>query len=209
MRKGQSNHRRHTFGVSTSSHVFVNGSTVLGDTHHCSRIGGRIDLNQIEGSHMKETLSVTPGILKPGKGKNRPSPMVLGALKDIQTAKLCPEGLEIFLEGQVPTGIYILYAGRVKLSVTDNHGRQIILRTALPGDILGLSAVVSGKCYEETAVATIASQLGFIKCREFLRFLDRHTEAAFWVVQLLSERVTTTFEQLLCLQHASSSALRQ
>lgn len=158
---------------------------------------------------MKETHLSPSGNLESGKRRAPLSSVVLTALKDIQTTKVCPEGLELFLEGQLPAGIYILYTGRVKLSVTDNHGRQVIVGTALPGDILGLSAAVSGKCYEETAVAMIPSQIGFIKCKDFLSFMDHHPEGAFWVVQLLSDRVTTTLEQLSCLKRAPSGAVRQ
>jgi CRP/FNR family transcriptional regulator, cyclic AMP receptor protein len=158
---------------------------------------------------MKAAAPLTIDAPSTGKHRNPLSSLVLTALKDIQKMKVCPEGLELFLEGQLPAGIYILYAGRVKLSVTDNHGRQVVLGMALPGDILGLSAVISGKCYEETAVSTFPSQLGFIKRRDFLRFMDHHPEAAFWVVQLLSDRVTTTIEQLSCIKHTSAKAVRQ
>lgn len=158
---------------------------------------------------MKETFPSTSCNLRSHKRTVPLSAVVLAALEDLQTTKVCPEGLELFLEGQLPAGIYILNAGRVKLSVTDNHGQQVTVGTALPGDILGLSAAVSGKCYEETAVAMIPCQIGFIKRKDFLSFLDRHPEAAFWVVQLLSDRVTTTLEQLSCLKRTPSSAVRQ
>ena len=158
---------------------------------------------------MKETHPATTDTLRLDKRRAPLSQVVLTALKDIQTTKVCPEGFELFLEGQLPAGIYILHAGRVKLSVTGNHGRQVVLGTALPGDILGLSAVISGKYYEETAVAAIPSQTVFVKCQDFLRFMDHHPEGAFWVVQLLSERVTTTLEQLSYLNHAPSAAVRQ
>lgn len=158
---------------------------------------------------MKETHLSASGSLESSRRRTPFSPAVVAALKEIQTTKVCPEGFELFMEGQLPAGIYVLHAGRIKLSVTDNHGRQVTMGTALPGDILGLSAAVSGKCYEETAVAMIPSQIGFIRCKDFLSFMDHHPEAAFWVVQLLSDRVTTTLEQLSCLKHAPSGALRQ
>ena len=158
---------------------------------------------------MKETYAAPRGAPTTGKLRSPLPSVALTALRAIQTAKVCPKGFQFFLEGQPPIGIYILYAGRAELSVTDTHGRQMVLGTALPGDILGLSAVVSGKCYEETAVAMIPSQVGFIKCKDFLSFMDHHPEGAFWVVQLLSERVTTTLEQLSCLNHAPSAVVRQ
>lgn len=122
-------------------------------------------------------------------------PAALTALKTLQTKKVYPQGYEFFVRGQSPSGIYILHAGRVQLSV-DNGGGRLILGFAFPGDILGLSAAVSGKCHEETAEAVTLCRAGFISCTDFLRFTDQHPQAAFWIVQLLSERVTVAFEHL-------------
>ena len=145
---------------------------------------------------MNETRPHTIETPMSGKVRNPLPPVALTALRSIQTTKVCPKGHEFFLEGQAPTGIYILYSGRVELSVTDARGRQMVLGTALPGDVLGLSASLPGRHYEETAVAAITCRTGFVKCPDFLQFLRHHPEAAFWVVQLLSDSVTTTLDQL-------------
>lgn len=158
---------------------------------------------------MKGIHPTPVGTPKSGKGRNPLPPVALTALRSIQTTRICPKGHEFFLEGQAPLGIHILYSGRVKLSVTDAHGHQMVLGTALPGDVLGLSAALSGKYYEETAVAAITCQTGFVKCPDFLQFLGHHPEAAFWVVQLLSDRVTSTLDQLSCIHHLPLNGLRQ
>jgi CRP/FNR family transcriptional regulator, cyclic AMP receptor protein len=158
---------------------------------------------------MKEIHPLPIGVPKPGKIRNPLPSVALTALRSIQSTKVCPKGHEFFLEGQAPTGIYILYAGSVDLSVTDAHGRQMVLGRALPGDVLGLSAALSGKCYEETAVAALTCRTGFVKCPDFLQFLGHHPEAAFWVVQLLSDRVTTTLDQLSGIHDLQLKSLRQ
>lgn len=150
---------------------------------------------------MKAVHPATIGTPKPGKGRKPIPPVALAALSPLQTTRICAKGQELFLEGQAPQGIYILYSGRVELFVTDAHGRQVVLGRALPGDILGLSAVLLGKFYEETAVAGTTCQTEFVESADFLRFLDQNPQAAFWVVQLLSKRVTTTLEQLSTSHH--------
>lgn len=159
---------------------------------------------------MKETypttITATPNATKSGTPL---PPGAFTALKAIQTMKAYPKGSEFFLEGESPEGIYIVYAGRVELSIADNQGRKMVLGEARPGDILGLSAALSGKHHEETAAAAIPSQTGFVRRKDFLSFLANHPEAAFWVVQLLSERVTTTLEQLSCGRRALSEEMRQ
>lgn len=158
---------------------------------------------------MKDTYLPVTDVPLTGKLRSPLAPVALTALKAIQTAKVCPKGFELFLEGRKPCGIYILYSGRVELSIADSAGRRMMLGTAMPGDVLGLSAAVSGTCYEETAVATVTSQTGFIKCQDFLHFMARHPEAAFWVVQLLSDRVTATLDQLSCINDMPSRDMRQ
>ena len=158
---------------------------------------------------MKDTHSCPSNLSSSDKSRSPLPSVELTALGNIQTTKPFPKGHEFFLEGQQPLGVYILYSGRVQLSVTDAHGRQLVLRTVLPGDILGLSAVVSGKFYEETAVASVPGRAGFVPCDEFRQFLEHHPEAAFWVVQLLSDRVTTTLDQLSCFRQQPSGGVRQ
>lgn len=123
------------------------------------------------------------------------SAAALAALKSLETRKIFPEGYELYTRGQSPQGIYILYAGKVRLCINNSNGMSMIGQ-ALPGDILGLSAVVLGKTYEETAKASLPCRAGFIPGKDFLHFLDRHPEAAYWIVQLLSARVTRAFAQL-------------
>ncbi len=158
---------------------------------------------------MKKIHPPPAGEPKAGKMRNPLPPVALTALRTIQTTKVCPKGHEFFLEGQPPRGIFILYTGRVELSVTDAHGRQLVLATAAAGDVLGLSATLSGRYHEETAIAAVPCRTGFVKCTDFLHFLGHHPAAAFWVVQLLSDRVTTTLEQLSCSHHLQLKGLQQ
>lgn len=158
---------------------------------------------------MKETYRTTAASLNSSNLRSSLPPVALTALKAIETVKVYPTDSEFYVEGQSPQGIYILYSGRVELSISDNQGRKMVLGLAQPGDILGLSAVLSGKDYEETAEAAAPSQTGFIKTKEFIRFLGNHPEAAFWVVQLLSERVTTTFEHLSCIKRTTPTHIQQ
>jgi len=64
---------------------------------------------------------------------------------------LYPKGAVLFVEGQAPRGIFVLCKGRVKLSICATDGKTLILKIAEPGEVLGLSATVSGKPYELTA----------------------------------------------------------
>ncbi|HET7348897.1 MAG TPA: cyclic nucleotide-binding domain-containing protein, partial [Acidobacteriaceae bacterium] len=46
----------------------------------------------------------------------------------------------VFEEGQRASGIFVVCSGQIKLSATSRDGRTMILKIALPGDVLGLTA---------------------------------------------------------------------
>lgn len=124
------------------------------------------------------------------------TPSVCRAFKTIASDGAYPAGHKFFAQSQLPSGVYMLYSGRVQLSIAKAGSDELVIGVHVPGDILGLSAAVSGMAHEETAVATFACRAGFISSEDFLHFLDHHPEAAFQIVQLLSGRVTSTMEQL-------------
>ena len=59
----------------------------------------------------------------------------------------------------------------MKLSICSTDGKTLILKIAEPGEVLGLSATVSGKPYELTAETIDPCQVNFVKREDFLRFL--------------------------------------
>ena len=86
--------------------------------------------------------------------------------------------LSIFIGTLVAGGVYLLCAGSVKLATYSEDGKAIILRIAQPGEILGLSAVISAISYEKTAQATDDCVVGFIKRRDFLKTFGAATTLA-------------------------------
>jgi hypothetical protein len=65
----------------------------------------------------------------------------------------------------------------VKLSIDSIEGKPLILRIAGVGEILGLTATLSGSTYEVTAEALRSYQVAFIRGDAFLRFVAAHPEA--------------------------------
>ena len=117
---------------------------------------------------------------------NLPSP-ALQRLAAITSASSYPKGATLFVEGQVPRGVFILCSGRVKLSTTSADGRTLIVRIADQGEVLGLPATVTGKPYELTAEVIEPTQANFIARQDFLNFLREHGEVGLRVAQQLGE----------------------
>jgi CRP/FNR family cyclic AMP-dependent transcriptional regulator len=115
------------------------------------------------------------------------SPAGVQRLSEITSASSYPKGATLFVEGQSPRGVYILWTGRVKLSTSSDDGRTLIVRTSEPGEVLGLPATITGTPYELTADVIEPTQANFISRADFLGFLRDHGEVSLRVAQQLGE----------------------
>jgi CRP/FNR family transcriptional regulator, cyclic AMP receptor protein len=104
-------------------------------------------------------------------------PEALSEFGAITSFSSCAAGSEIYGEDQIPTRVFIILQGQVKVSISARSGRRLILRIAKPGEVLGLSSAFSGNFYEETAQAISPCNLISLRCPEFSAFLVRHPTA--------------------------------
>jgi CRP/FNR family cyclic AMP-dependent transcriptional regulator len=101
---------------------------------------------------------------------------VLKSLSASSHLSTYPGGAVLFVEGQMPRGGLVLCSGKVKLSTTSRDGKVLILKMAVPGDALGLSAVISGRPYELTAETAGPCQVNFIDRDSLMGHLDKYAE---------------------------------
>jgi CRP/FNR family transcriptional regulator len=120
----------------------------------------------------------------------------LAAFEAIKSVTLLPRGEILFHEGRPPKGIFVLCEGRAKLSVCSETGKRLMLRVAGPGEVLGLSATMSGKPYEITAELLDNARVAFVKRKELLRFLRDYREACMQVVHVLSQDLHVAFDRV-------------
>jgi len=119
-----------------------------------------------------------------------------------------PKGAKLFQEDGPSTGVFVICTGQVKLSCTSRYGKTLILKIAIPGDVLGLGAVISGSRYEVTAETIEPAQIKTIQREEFLSFIQRHAEASLHAAKALSEEYRTAFFDARRLALSGSAAGR-
>jgi CRP/FNR family transcriptional regulator len=134
---------------------------------------------------------------------------LLQSFETLKYATVFPKGAVLFVEGQSPRGVFMLCTGRVKLTTCSSEGKALITRIAEGGEVLGLSATVSGRPYMATAETLIPSQVNFIRREDFLRFLSENGAASLRVSEHLSNNYHNVFEQVrsLGLSHSASEKL--
>ena len=107
-------------------------------------------------------------------------------LNDISHKSILPAGAILFVEGQTPRGMFILCSGKVNLSTTSREGKILILKTASPGEALGLSASISGSGYESTAETATPCQVCFVDRNHFLELMQSQSEVGMHTALSLS-----------------------
>jgi len=131
---------------------------------------------------------------------------VLKAFSAISHQTTFPPDATLFVEGQTPRGVFLLCSGKVKLSTSSRDGKVRILKMAAPGEMLGLSAVISGGEYELTAETAMPCQVNYVAREPLLELLKRHGEAGLRSAQALSRELQAAYRDIHDLILARSSA---
>src|ERR1700733_7901728 len=104
-----------------------------------------------------------------------------------------PKGTTLFHEYAKGNGVFGVCTGQVKFFCNSREGKTLILKIAMPGDVLGLGAVISGATYEVTAETIEPTQIKSIRREDFLAFLQKHGEASLHAAKSLSEEYKAAF----------------
>jgi CRP/FNR family cyclic AMP-dependent transcriptional regulator len=134
------------------------------------------------------------------------SPAVMRSVDEVSHHSIMPAGALLFVEGQTPRGVFVLCSGKVTLSTTSKEGKVLILKQAEAGEVLGLSAAVSGTNYEMTAETASPCQLNFIGRKDFMTLLQNESEVGMHAAVWLSHEFQGAYRDIHDLVLARSSS---
>jgi len=117
-------------------------------------------------------------------------------------------GTELFSEGNSAWSVMVICSGQVKISTTSRDGKTMILKIAGPGDVLGLSAILSNVLHEVTAEVIESCQIKDVPKLEFLAFLGRHGIATMHAMGSLSADYLAVFKDARRLALSASAGGR-
>jgi CRP/FNR family cyclic AMP-dependent transcriptional regulator len=115
----------------------------------------------------------------------------------------------VFLQGELPLGLWLLEAGSLLISRLAEGGRTVILEVLEPGDLVGLAATVSGLPYEVGAETAEPCRLRLLPRCEFLKILRCDEESSTAIAWLLSVELAAAHRWIgnTMLTRASSTRL--
>ncbi len=108
----------------------------------------------------------------------------------------------IYAEGDEPTRLYFVQAGRVKILKTTASGKELITGFYQTGEFFGYKALLEGSVYHDSAIAVEDSTLFYIPADDFAQLL-RNPEVSQQLVRLLAGRKREREEQLLDMAYNS------
>lgn len=117
-----------------------------------------------------------------------------------------PAGAILFVEGQIPRGMFVICSGRVNLSTTSKEGKLLLLKTAEAGDAVGLSATISGLGYEVTAETATPCQVSFIDRNHVLELMQTRSEFGMQSARWLSRGFHEAYHDIRDLMLSKTSA---
>lgn len=112
---------------------------------------------------------------------------VLADLELATSTIALPAQAALFTQGEEARCLYLICSGYLKLTAGRPHDRQMIVRVAGPGSVLGLYAVLAHGVYEVSVESLTPAQLRPVERERFLNFLRSHREAQMRAVQCICQ----------------------
>jgi CRP/FNR family transcriptional regulator, cyclic AMP receptor protein len=107
-----------------------------------------------------------------------------------------PKSSIIFHQGDPGTTLYLVEAGEVKLTVTAESGKEVILALLGPGAFFGELSLLDGGPRSANAVARVDCKLGVLDRDHLLRVLTKHPPAAASLLSAVARRLRRTTTQV-------------
>ena len=110
---------------------------------------------------------------------------------------------DVYLEGDEPTRVYFVQAGRVKTVKTTDGGKELITGLYGPGEFFGYLALLDHTPHTDSAVAVDDTELVYIPQDDFTQLLLRNAAVGQQFIRLLAGRVREREAQLLAMAYSS------
>ena len=120
-------------------------------------------------------------------------------LNEEKTTGFYKKGNIIYQEGQKTSGLYCVRDGKIKVYKNDLDGREHIVRIVLPGEFMGLKALLSGNPHSVSAAAFEDSSVCMISKSDFFHFMIKYPGFNQSIIIYLSKLLDDAEKRMLSL----------
>jgi len=125
-------------------------------------------------------------------------------IEHIFQVKTYPKNQIIFLEEETGNYMYIVLAGKVKVSKATAAGKETILAIHQAGDFFGEMALLDGKTSPATVSAMEDCRVATIFNADFQHLLMSNEKVVRQIIQVLCARLRQVWSQVQELSHSSA-----
>jgi CRP/FNR family transcriptional regulator, polysaccharide utilization system transcription regulator len=127
----------------------------------------------------------------------------LSAVNDAKRCVMFSKGDVLYSEGQYASSLHCIHSGHVKVSRLGPDGKELVLRFAGPGDVLGYAALISGQAYTTHAVAVEAARVCAIPREHVSRIVRDNPTFALRLMEMISHELEDAERSIIRLAQKS------
>jgi len=117
-------------------------------------------------------------------------------LRSLLRTRDASAGTALFRTGDDGDAMYLIESGGVRIAVTDEDKKEIVLAELARGDFFGEMAIIDGKKRSADAVVTVDARLAVLSRENFLRFIFDNPTVALEMLSATFSRLRTTDRML-------------
>lgn len=113
----------------------------------------------------------------------------LALLTSVVSRKTFPRGSTVMAAGETTESLYVVISGRLKVMMSDDEGREVILAMLGPSEFFGEMGLLDDSPRSATVVTVEACELLILAKKDFKRCLLENFEMAMTVMRGLVKRL--------------------
>ncbi|MFN2577375.1 MAG: DUF1003 domain-containing protein [Pyrinomonadaceae bacterium] len=117
-------------------------------------------------------------------------------LRDLLRTQDRKAGKTLFEAGDVGDAMYLIESGRVRISVSDDDKKRIVLAELARGDFFGEMAIIDGQKRSADATIIEDARLAMLSRENFLRFINNNPTVALKMLSATFSRLRRTDKML-------------
>jgi CRP/FNR family transcriptional regulator len=127
-------------------------------------------------------------------------------LNDSKSCSFYKKNQPLFIEGNLPRGVFCMYQGKVKIFTRGDSGKEQIIHIAKEGEVIGFRAMFSGDPYKLSASTLEESNICFITKENFLDMIDTNATLRKGIMKELSKELG---ERAVFITNMSQKSVRE